>query len=155
MGSIHCSTDGRNVWTAGRLLIYKPYLFTLHEYVDQWRWLLVVSNQCKVMLSPLVEGDPKAPFSIATSPKCRGRHNSFPWIAPLYPKYVAQSSWIHQLYLCRGGKNPHNKCLWYDTKQIWWWGSSNAGALGNVEYPFIVIAPRHTMARCGSYLWIK
>ena len=24
---------------------------------------------------------------------------------------------------------------------IWWWGFSNAGALGNAEYPFIAIAP--------------
>ena len=31
----------------------------------------------------LVEGDPKAPFSIATTPRCRGGRYSFPWIAPL------------------------------------------------------------------------
>ena len=31
----------------------------------------------------VVEGDQKAPFSIATTPKCRGGHNSFPWITPL------------------------------------------------------------------------
>ena len=37
------------------------------------------------MLATLVEGDPKAPFSIATTPRCRGRRNSIPWIAPLYP----------------------------------------------------------------------
>ena len=37
-----------------------------------------------VKLSPLVEGDPKAPFSIATTPSCWGGHYSFPWIAPLY-----------------------------------------------------------------------
>ena len=33
----------------------------------------------------VVEGDPKAPFSIATAPKCDGGGCSFPWIAPLYP----------------------------------------------------------------------
>ena len=33
------------------------------------------------------------------------------------------------------------------TQEIWWWGSSNAGALGNAEYPFIVIAPVSTQAR--------
>ena len=33
----------------------------------------------------VVEGDPKAPILIATTPRCRGGHNSFPWIAPLYP----------------------------------------------------------------------
>ena len=38
-----------------------------------------------VKLATVVEGDLKAPFSIATIPRCRGRHNSFPWIVPLYP----------------------------------------------------------------------
>ena len=41
-----------------------------------------------VQLATVVEGDQKAPFSIATTPRCRGGHYSFPWIAPLYPKYV-------------------------------------------------------------------
>ena len=35
----------------------------------------------KVKLATIVEGDPKAPFSIATTP----RRYSFSWIAPLYP----------------------------------------------------------------------
>ena len=35
-----------------------------------------------------VEGDQKAPFSIATTPRCRGERNSFSWIAPPYPWYV-------------------------------------------------------------------
>ena len=41
-----------------------------------------------IKLATVVEGDPKAHFSIATTPKCRGGRNSFPWIAPLYPWYV-------------------------------------------------------------------
>ena len=36
-------------------------------------------------LVTVVEGGPKAPFSIATTPSCRGERYSFPWIAPLYP----------------------------------------------------------------------
>ena len=39
----------------------------------------------KVKLVTLVEGDPKAPFSIATTPRCRGGRYSFPWIASLQP----------------------------------------------------------------------
>ena len=35
-----------------------------------------------------VEGDQRAPFSIATTARCRGGHYSFPWIAPLYPQYI-------------------------------------------------------------------
>ena len=33
----------------------------------------------------LVEGDLKAPFSIATTPRFRRGLYSFPWIGPLYP----------------------------------------------------------------------
>ena len=36
----------------------------------------------------VVEGDPKVPFSIATTPRCKGRCYFFPWIAELYPRYV-------------------------------------------------------------------
>ena len=38
----------------------------------------------KVKLSPYVESDPKASFSIATTPWCRKGRFSIPWIAPLY-----------------------------------------------------------------------
>ena len=38
-----------------------------------------------IKLATVVKGDPKAPFSIATTPKCWGGCYSFPWIAPLYP----------------------------------------------------------------------
>ena len=41
-----------------------------------------------VKLATVVEGDQKAPFSIATTPQCRGGRYSFPWIAPSYPWYV-------------------------------------------------------------------
>ena len=30
----------------------------------------------------------KFPFSIATTPRCRGGRYSFPWIAPPYPRFV-------------------------------------------------------------------
>ena len=44
-------------------------------------------------------------------------------------------------------------CLYIFTQPlhcIWWWGPSNAGALGNMEHPFIAIAPKSTQARRGS-----
>ena len=43
---------------------------------------------CIIKLATVVEGDQKAPFSIATTPRCREGRYSFPWIAPLYPWYV-------------------------------------------------------------------
>ena len=33
----------------------------------------------------IVNGDLKAPFSIATTLRCKKGHYSSPWIAPLYP----------------------------------------------------------------------
>ena len=38
-----------------------------------------------VKLATVVDGDLRAPFSIATTPRCRGRRYSFSRIAPLYP----------------------------------------------------------------------
>ena len=38
----------------------------------------------KVKLVTVVEGDPKAPFSIATTSRDRGGRYSFHWITPLY-----------------------------------------------------------------------
>ena len=40
-----------------------------------------MNNNSKVKLVTLVEGNPKAPFSIATTPRCRGGRYSFPGIA--------------------------------------------------------------------------
>ena len=37
-----------------------------------------------VKLETLVESEPKAPFSIATTPRCWVGRYSFPWIDPLY-----------------------------------------------------------------------
>ena len=44
---------------------------------------------CKyVKLATVVEGDPKAPFSLATTTRCRRGRYSFLWVASLYPWYV-------------------------------------------------------------------
>ena len=42
----------------------------------------------KVKLATVVEGDQKAPFSIATTLKCREERYSFPRIATPYPWYI-------------------------------------------------------------------
>ena len=39
----------------------------------------------KMMATVVVEGDQKAPFSIANTPRCRRGCYFFLWIAPLYP----------------------------------------------------------------------
>ena len=54
---------------------------------------------------------------------------------------------IHWLHLCRE-VIPHNACPGYDTKQSD--GSSNSGASGNAEHPFIAIPPRSSLAWNGN-----
>ena len=50
------------------------------------------------------------------------------------------------------GQDPLQRVSWVWHKTIWWWGSSNVGALGNAEFPGIIIAPRSTLARSSSTL---
>ena len=50
--------------------------------------IMLYISVIKVELVILVEGNQKAPFSIATTPKCRGGRYSLPRIAPLYPWYI-------------------------------------------------------------------
>ena len=54
--------------------------------------LQVYDNFKKVKLATVVEGNPMAPFSIATTPRCRGGGYSFPWIVPLNPWSVPYNS---------------------------------------------------------------
>ena len=42
----------------------------------------------EVKLGTVAVGDLKVHFSIATTLRCREERYSFPWIAPLYPRYV-------------------------------------------------------------------
>ena len=58
---------------------------------------------------------------------------------------VGWGCWIHQLHLCRRVRPPLQQVsqIWHQT--IWWWGFSNAGALGNA--PSLPLLP-------GS-LWLR
>ena len=38
-----------------------------------------------IKLATVIKGDPKAPFSVATTARCKGERCYFFWIAPLYP----------------------------------------------------------------------
>ena len=61
------------------------YIYT-HTHIYMGMCVCVcVCTYSKVKLATIVEGDPKAPFSIATTPSCREGHYSFPRISPHYP----------------------------------------------------------------------
>ena len=66
-------------------IVYQAEFFSLGERTSLGEGNHWNQTSCKVKLATLVEGDPKAPFSIATTPRCRGERKSFPWIASFYP----------------------------------------------------------------------
>ena len=66
--------------------LYQLYIYECLFVIHMRRYLY----ECVlyVKLATVVEGDPKTPFSIATTLRCRRGRYSFPWIVPLYPRYV-------------------------------------------------------------------
>ena len=88
--------------------------------------------QCKV--SKVKLGDPKAPFTIATTPRCRGGCYAFPWIALLYP-------WSVPIMLCvkQGGIKYHLLSLWYDSTWDWTQVSRAIGEHSNHDGNVVVI----------------
>ena len=56
-----------------------------NAFIYKRRGNLRVPYDNHLVISKVVKSNSKAPFSIATTPRCRGGHYSFPWIAPLYP----------------------------------------------------------------------
>ena len=77
-------------------------------------WLTVLSLSPSTLLATVVEGDQKAPFSIATTPRCRVEGYSFSWIAPLYLRYVP---YIAECW-ARRYQVPFLK-FWYDVTWDW------------------------------------
>ena len=60
-------------------------------------------------LVTIVECDPKAPFSIATTPRCRGGRYSFPGLL-----YFTLDPYLIMLSVKQGGIKYHFLSLWYD-----------------------------------------
>ena len=91
-------------------------------------WLFATTKRtltAMVKLATVVEVDPKAPFSIATTPRCKRGCYSFPWMAPLYfwsvPYKAECKAKRHQVpffgslvWLDRG-LNPGLPCHWANT----------------------------------------
>ena len=65
-------------------------------------------------MAAVVEGDSKAPFSIATTPMCMGECYSFPTIAQLY-----LDTYLIILSIKQGGIKYHFLSFRYDS--IWDW----------------------------------
>ena len=74
-------------WRAFKWYLWHCNIYTyIHIYIYIYTYVCVcVCIHKSVKLVTLVEGDPKAPFSITTTPRCRRGCYSFLLIAPLYP----------------------------------------------------------------------
>ena len=68
----------------------------------------------KVKLTTIVEGNPKAPFLIATTPRCRGGCYSFPGLL-----YFTLDPYLIMLSVKQGGIKNHFLSLWYDATWDW------------------------------------
>ena len=68
----------------------------------------------KVKLVTLVEGDPKAPFSIATTLRCREGATPFPGLL-----HFTLDPYLILLSFKKGGVNYHFLSLWYDLTRDW------------------------------------
>ena len=76
-----CRGEHSYFWIFGH-----PY--TGHKNIARQYVSMKSSKKLKVNLATIVEGNQKAPFSIATTPRCKRGHYSFPRIAPIYPWYI-------------------------------------------------------------------
>ncbi len=66
-------------------------------------------HKSKVKLATIVEGNAKAPFSIATTPRCRGGRYSFPGLL-----YFTLDPYLIMLSVKQGDIKYHLLSLWYD-----------------------------------------
>ena len=63
------------------MINYKQNYSVLEEYLKLFNRVQTI---VKVKLATVVEGDQRAPFSIATTPRCRGGRYSFPFTLDTY-----------------------------------------------------------------------
>ena len=87
-------------------------------------------------MATVVEGDPKVSFSIATTPRCREERNSFPWIAPFYPRYVPYNAVLSKEI----SSTVFFFSIWYDSTWDWipvsWTIGEHYSQLANAKIGF-------------------
>ena len=84
--------DNKNHFVTGKILVLKV-MFIEKEEKDHFNWR--ITNCVCVCLCIYISWRPsdlKAPFSIATTLRCKGGFYSFPWIASFYPRYISYNA---------------------------------------------------------------
>ena len=110
------------------------YLLIIICYQAQWHFTLTASSflipSCWMVIFIF--------FSFSTFYKCLDC-NIFRFLVTGFQCCSGPVGWGCKIYMIASlqrGKTPPRSVM------VWWWGSNNAGALGNAEYPFIAIVPR-------------
>ena len=85
---------------------------SLRVALDNGRQLCLLIS--KVKLATIVEGNPKAPFSIATTPRCRRGRYSFPGFL-----YFTLDPYLLILSVKQGGIKYHFLSFWSDSTWDW------------------------------------
>ena len=79
----------------GFMIFQRALVWSELQTISSWIWPCInksisyndnryaISTKIKKGVATVVKGNLKAPFSITTTPKYRGEHYSFSWIAPL------------------------------------------------------------------------
>ena len=88
----------------------------------------------KLKLVTIIEGNPKAPFSRATTPMCRGRRYSFPGLL-----YFTLDPYLIMLSVKQRGIKYHFLSLWYDSTWDWTQVSRAIGQCPVYIYIYIYI----------------
>ena len=102
MGSKHCNIE-ENCIKRGRVRLTSSLRVCVHEHKYMHKLLVTI-----------VEDDPKAPFSIATTPRCRGGRHSFPGLLQF-----TLDPYLIMLSVEQGGIKYHFLSLWYDSTWDW------------------------------------
>ena len=94
----------------------EPILFNFN-FVTLFMFLIWFGNLIYIYiyiyiykLATIVEGNPKAPFSIATAPRCTGGRYSFPGLL-----YFTLDPYLTMLSVKQGGIKYYFSSLWYDS----------------------------------------
>ena len=77
---------------------------TMQTFGNEWTHVRITKVISKVKVKIVVEVDPKAPFSIVITPKCRRGRLSITWIAPFYLWFF---SYLIMLNIKQGGIKSH------------------------------------------------
>ena len=114
-----CTKKSGNLLNAPRIYIY------IYRKNGEYEWMKIQSTNLRYLFlwivgkicwkTTLVDSDPKAPFSIATTPICREGLFSFPWIAPGF----TLDTYLIMLSIKQGGIKYHFLSLWYDSTWDW------------------------------------